>query len=301
MTAGANCPLCGLGAERRDPAGDAKGFICRRCGHFEVNGTLLPGLPRFPPEHRARLTCCTRQRSAAGEVVRLSSGNVDDLPAAYGRMSLQEQRRRILEAVANGVEHRPAKWHRLSTQLDYPLFDCLNEEEFSWLQSSLTAEGLMERNSDQVRPTMKGWEAVSPIGGSGITGLGFVAMSFDPALEPAFDEGIKAAIEDDCRLTAYRIDRAHHNEKIDDHILAKIRSAQFVVADFTLQRPGVYFEAGFALALGRIVIWACRDDDFVNLHFDTRQYNHIKWNTPADLRVRLAERIRATVQLGASL
>ena len=74
-----------------------------------------------------------------------------------------------------------------------------------------------------------------------------------------------------------RIDLLQHNEKICDKILAEIRSCQFIIADFTLQRAGVYFEAGFAMGLGRPVIWTCMEDDFENTHFDTRQYNHIVW------------------------
>ena len=247
----------------------------------------------------ARLSCATRQRSAAGEVLRLLTDTWEGLADGYGRTGVQSQRRRILEAVANGVQHRPGRSHRLSSSLDYPLFDCLEPSEFAWLQYSLTADELLTRSGDDFQLTMKGWETVNPIGRNGTAGLGFVAMSFDVALNDAYDRGIRAAIEDDCKLAAYRVDRQPHNDKIDDRILAGIRRAQFVVADFTLQRPGVYFEAGFGLALGRIVIWTCRDDDFGNLHFDTRQYNHIKWSTPEDLREKLADRIRATVQLQA--
>lgn len=295
------CPLCGLEADPRpvDGDSDASGFACPRCGTFEMSGTLVAVASTIAPGERARLSCCTRQRSAAGEVVRLLTSNWEGLAANYGRTGLQAQRRRILEAVANAVQHRPGRSHRMSGSLDYPLFDCLDPSEFAWLQYSLTADELLTRSGDDFQLTMKGWEAVSPLGGGGSSGLGFVAMSFDPSLNQAFDDGIKSAIETDCGLTAYRVDRDHHNEKIDDHILASIRRAQFVVADFTLQRPGVYFEAGFGLALGRIVIWTCRDDDFGNLHFDTRQYNHIKWSTPEDLREKLADRIRATVQLQA--
>jgi nucleoside 2-deoxyribosyltransferase len=64
------------------------------------------------------------------------------------------------------------------------------------------------------------------------------------------------------------------------------------VADFTLHRGGVYFEAGYALALGRTVIWCCRQDHADQLHFDTRQYPHILWQTPADLRRQLRDRLR---------
>jgi len=43
-------------------------------------------------------------------------------------------------------------------------------------------------------------------------------------------------------------------DDVNHHLLANLRSARLVIADFTLQRPGVHFEAGFALGLGRTVI-----------------------------------------------
>jgi len=145
------------------------------------------------------------------------------------------------------------------------------------------------------RVTVQGWSKLeAPLGG--IPGRSFVAMSFDSSLNQAFMDGIREAVRTDCRLPEpIRIDMEHHNEKICDKILASIKTCQFVIADFTLQRAGVYFEAGFALGLGRTVIWTCRDDDFDNLHFDTRQYNHIKWSSPEELRTQLADRIRATI------
>jgi len=63
----------------------------------------------------------------------------------------------------------------------------------------------------------------------------------------------------------------------------------------TGQRGGVYFEAGFALGLGKPVIWTCRSDDMEKLHFDTRQYNHVTWNTPIELKDKLVNRILATL------
>ena len=119
-------------------------------------------------------------------------------------------------------------------------------------------------------------------------------MSFDPSLTDAYQLGIEPAVMD-CKFDPIRIDLIHHNEKICDKIMAEIRLAQFVIADFTCHRGGVYFEAGFALGLGRSVIWTCREDDLINTHFDTRQYNHIVWATPPDLRAKLVDRIRATI------
>ena len=62
-------------------------------------------------------------------------------------------------------------------------------------------------------------------------------------------------------------------------------------------RGGVYYEAGFAHGLGLQVIFTCRQDviDKGLIHFDTRQYNHIAWNTPEELRKRLADRIAGTI------
>jgi hypothetical protein len=72
-----------------------------------------------------------------------------------------------------------------------------------------------------------------------------------------------------------------------------------LVADFTQgesgARGGVYYEAGFAHGLNLPVIFTCREDAIGKVHFDTRQYNHIVWETVEELRDKLAKRIAATV------
>jgi len=60
-------------------------------------------------------------------------------------------------------------------------------------------------------------------------------------------------------------------------------------------RGGVYFEAGFAMGLGIPVIWTVRKDQIEQVHFDTRQYNHIVYDSPEDLKQKLCNRIRATI------
>ena len=126
----------------------------------------------------------------------------------------------------------------------------------------------------------------------------FVAMWFDDSMSEAWDRGIAPAVRD----TGYdpvRIDQKEHVNKIDDEIVAEIRRARFVVADFTQgdtgARGGVYYEAGFAHGLGIPVIFSCRKDRLEEVHFDTRQYNHIVWETPEDLRDQLAKRIAAVL------
>lgn len=99
------------------------------------------------------------------------------------------------------------------------------------------------------------------------------------------------------------IDEKQHNNKIDDEIIAEIRRSKFIVADFTHgesgMRGGVYYEAGFARGLGMEVISTCRADLLADnkIHFDTRQYNHIGWDSGLldEFKKSLADRISATV------
>ena len=123
----------------------------------------------------------------------------------------------------------------------------------------------------------------------------FVAMWFDPAMNDAYEQGIRPAIEEDAGFKSIRVDAVEHTGKIDDRIIAEIRESRFLVADFTGHRGGVYFEAGYAMGMGLPVIWACRADEIDKAHFDTRQYNHVRWSNPAELRDKLALRIRAAV------
>jgi len=67
------------------------------------------------------------------------------------------------------------------------------------------------------------------------------------------------------------------------------------VCDFTGHRGSVYFEAGFAMGLGKPIIWSCRKDYFKDCQFDTRQYNHIEWENAEELYKKLLNRIQATI------
>ena len=131
-----------------------------------------------------------------------------------------------------------------------------------------------------------------------VSSQAFVAMWFGDSLTHVWREGIKLGIED-AGYAALRIDRKEHTNKIDDEIVAEIRRSRFIVADFTQgkggARGGVYYEAGFAHGLGIPVIFTCRKDVLKKVHFDTRQYNHIVWETPEELRSSLANRIAAVV------
>jgi nucleoside 2-deoxyribosyltransferase len=145
--------------------------------------------------------------------------------------------------------------------------------------------------------TAEGWLELERIEQSGAdSDHGFVAMWFDASRLEA-----DAAITEAIRKAGYhpiRIDREEHLNRIDDEIIARIRQSKFLVADFTGQRNGVYFEAGFMLGLGRPVIWLCDKAELDKVHFDTRQYNMIDYIDPAELKKRLQLRIEANLGKG---
>ncbi|QOJ22298.1 MAG: nucleoside 2-deoxyribosyltransferase [Gammaproteobacteria bacterium] len=122
----------------------------------------------------------------------------------------------------------------------------------------------------------------------------FVAMWFDKTMDSFYQNGIKLAIEAD-GTKCMRIDLHEHNNKICDEIIAEIRRSNYLVADFTGNRGGVYYEAGFAYGLGIPVIWTVHQNDLASVHFDTRQYNHIVYETEEQLKERLLNRIKATI------
>lgn len=142
--------------------------------------------------------------------------------------------------------------------------------------------------------------------GGAPTTQAFVAMWFDPSMNEAYRSGFTPAIED-AGYRPVRVDQKEHSNKIDDEIIAEIRRSRFVIADFTcepitlkgeqvaISRGGVYYEAGFAQGLAIPVIWTRRAECIDHVHFDTRQYNHIVWSDPKQLRKKLYNRIRAVI------
>jgi hypothetical protein len=127
----------------------------------------------------------------------------------------------------------------------------------------------------------------------------FVAMSFDSTLRQVYDNAISPAI----KATGFepvRIDDDHKIPSeftINDAILAGIKKAKFIIADFTDHKKGVYFEAGYALGRGLNVIYTCRVDQIDEAHFDTRNYPHIVWKDADDLKKKLIDKIEVFIKV----
>jgi nucleoside 2-deoxyribosyltransferase len=148
--------------------------------------------------------------------------------------------------------------------------------------------------------TGRGWQTLADAERTGsASDIAFVGMSFDESLLTAYRDAIQPAI----KAAGYKVDRldhTKHNEEIVHKILADIRRSNFVVVDLTLQNHGAYFEAGFAMGLGRPIIRTVREDELQKVHFDQRQYNFLRWeqNDLPQFRHDLQQWIEATVGRG---
>ena len=171
------------------------------------------------------------------------------------------------------------------------LLDYLRNREFVILN-----DNVQER---RVTVTVQGHSHIADQAAQTNSSQAFVAMWFDESMDTVYSDAIEPAIRD-AGYRPFRIDQTHSLRKVDDEIIAQIRLSKFVVADFTHGvkdvRGSVYYEAGFAHGLNLPVIFAALEG--TQPHFDTRQYPHIMWKTPEELRTQLTNRILALPELG---
>ncbi len=261
-------------------------------------GTALTLIRQCDASARAKISGWVSDQNRDHTVPTISSDLLKRI-SAYSVPSVTERANRLLLEAIRGQNTLTDQFH-----ISHPKFIAATysreESEVDYFVNMLMEEGLLKRVSAD------GTYQVLPRGHIAADELtrrttrsdkGFVAMWFNKDLQAAYEKGFQVAVLN-AGYNPVRVDRIEHVNRIDDEIMSQIKTARFVVADFTGHRGGVYFEAGFALGLDVPVIWTCRKDDIKNLHFDIRQYNTIDWETHEELSLRLQHRIEATVGKG---
>jgi nucleoside 2-deoxyribosyltransferase len=298
-----DCKICSRNTQVTKISSDPQGFevICWRCGTYCV----------YEPALDLKFEDFADLRLLAGAVRNLYE---------YGKkviFRVEEDIKTILDAVRIPTDpwgsidlllkyiaeksRDPSTPHPFMPDADYPLLFARDGRESGFYVTQAIKLNLLEdRKQNSYRLTLDGWKRIAELKKlMPDSNKAFVAMWFAREVDDAWRSGIKPALIE----TGYdgiRIDLEEHNEKICDQILAEIRKSVLVVADFTGQRQGVYFEAGFAMGLGTPVIRTCRQDHIDDLHFDTRQYSHVVWADPEELKTKLIHRIEATVPIRPS-
>jgi hypothetical protein len=120
----------------------------------------------------------------------------------------------------------------------------------------------------------------------------FVAMSFAREFLPTYRAVRKVAKE--LGFHVERTDFSETSERILPRILGGIGRSAFVLADVSKLSPNVFYELGYAQALGKPVIATAKRG--TRLPFDIVDLPVVFWDRPGDLTERLPARIRAVVQ-----
>lgn len=274
---------------------------------YVVSSSLLASDPQIIKKAVVGFTRYIDEHPEDDPVV-FTTHNADQI-RARPPLPFSERARLLARKIVERLEHRPGEI-RLQMSPHVPLF--LEFLRASYVGSTAELIALLDYWAEQgvleLRKTLDGTIDVTlPVRGliaveEDIAAVesetAFVAMWFSPDMTSTYDEGIAPAVEE-LGYRPVRIDRQEHNNKIDDEIIAEIRRARFIIADFSCGpdgvRGGVYYEAGFAAGLGIPVIHTVRETDVGTLHFDTRQINHIVWSNSPDLRYKLVNRIGATL------
>jgi hypothetical protein len=119
----------------------------------------------------------------------------------------------------------------------------------------------------------------------------FVVMKYD---DPELDAMYRRVVKPIATRFGYdviRVDEIPDSGNITVQILEGIGASKIVYVDLSGERPNCYYEAGYAQALGKEMIFALRAGDPV--HFDLAGYRLIRWRNEKALAKAFRLRLQA--------
>lgn len=293
-------------------------FRCPHCGQYQIPNTSLLNFVFDPEDCRINtfLVSCylyETKDKRGNSVHRIDGDEIHRILDSYVPHTPEAKINRILNYVNQnspffGACVKVVQEFTYSFDLKElkALLSALEKKGFIRYTSKLGDNGTKEEL--QVSITLDGIEYIKEKKSEVCNDKCFIAMWFDKEVETVYNNSIKPA----CISSGYepiRIDEQLYNGDVTDNILASIRTTTFTIADFTGNRGGVYYEAGFAKGLGKEVILTCRDDYFLGdernrierVHFDINHENFIVWkrDKEEEFENSLSNRIIATIGKGS--
>jgi hypothetical protein len=304
------CPICSQAALcGKDSDAGTWSFVCRTCGIFRITDEFLGALKKAAGKHGHLYYKLSYQfRLSSDDLTKPVDTGIHHVSELNQLLAIQdpsvENKLQSLLFLLGKMSSYPGEKVGFEYSMDYALISAKNEEEAVFFINALASQRFIDLDDYSFNAigvtcqlTTLGWLELERLKQAGNDSADiFIAMWFHPD-RSVYDNAITMAIE----VAGYnpvRIDRVEHANRIDDEIITRIRRSKALIADFTGQRNGVYFEAGFMLGLGRQVIWACEHSELSKVHFDTRQYNTINYSSADELKQRLHFRIEALLGKG---
>lgn len=281
-------------------------ILCDYCGKYQISKDAIDfNVLENYSKQTFLLSAAIFKKTALGEITELTTSSIPELIKTANRKP-------PFEIIDDMIEYVCQKADSIIDEIelsekDIPRFVLKDKHELFEYISQISKLGywdLLQFKPDptasifkrKVKLTLNGWKLIEEIRKTKVdSNQAFVAMWFDDSMDLYYKKGIKPALEKTDFNPIINVKEIQHNEQIDDLIIAHIRKSGLLIADFTGNRPAVYYEAGFAKGLNIPVIWLCRKSNEGDLSFDTRQYNHIVWNDEKDLQSQLITRIAATI------
>lgn len=302
------CALCKSNATSKRLSDNAGAICCPRCGNYEVTPQAFDALVTTP-EGKPLYLLSGRTKTTEflwGAQHRIEYSEVDALNNGVLRDKTFSEKVELAMRWLESQQHTLAMIIKVNAENDYPAAYCHGASEWMQLLRQLEELDYVEPLGDRitnVRVAAAGWRYLEERTTRGSGSQAFIAMSFAPEMketENALRAGVVAA-----GYEPMLVRDKEFEDGIVDRIFAEIRRSRFMIADFTHNKAGVYYEAGFGLGLGMRVIGTCEKDHFEPkgkdpLHFDVRHLNMIAWTSDdlADLTTRVERRIRAILGAG---
>ncbi len=149
--------------------------------------------------------------------------------------------------------------------------------------------------------TPKGYIRASQVasGKGDVPPRGFVVCRFTDGLNAVYDAVYaNVLLPTGEPVTLLRVKDIHHVEKIDDKIMAEIRAASFVLVDLSDNNFNIGFEAGYALALGKPIVFTMQNSaGEMKLPFDIQSHNILVYDAAdhSEFKEQLPFRIAAAL------
>lgn len=286
------CPLCNKASDvfQRFESPNIYEGHCDRCGYIYLTQEAVNEASRLGKLYV--LSASFRRIRSQYDVVLIKEADVKTIIADTPEYSVLEKLDLTLNAIAEKT-FEPGQRSQFNALNDYPLVYAASDHEAGYYIQQLANLGYVRQESGVATILAQGFQRLQEMQKSGRTSaFAFVAMWFAESMNDLYSNAIEPAIRG-AGYKPIRVDRIEHVNRIDDEIIGRIKASRFIVADFSGQRQGVYFEAGMMLGLGRTVIWMCKEEELNNTHFDTRQYNFIAYKSAEEARKRLYDRIMA--------